>query len=34
LGLFVGTANPDTLEEGANGGTGGAEVWLGIGNPE
>jgi hypothetical protein len=28
-GLFVGTANPFTLEEGANGGTGGAEVWLG-----
>jgi hypothetical protein len=29
LGLFVGTANPFTLEEGANGGTGGGEVWLG-----
>jgi hypothetical protein len=34
LGLFVGTANPNTLEEGANGGTGGAEVWLGIGSQE
>ena len=29
LGLFVGTANPDTIEE-----NGGAEVWLGISNPE
>jgi hypothetical protein len=29
-GLFLGTANPNTIEEGANGGTGGAEVWLGI----
>lgn len=32
FGLFVGTANPFTLEDGSNGGTGGAEVWLGIGD--
>jgi hypothetical protein len=33
LGLFLGTANPYTLEDGdgPSGGTGGAEVWLGIG---
>jgi hypothetical protein len=30
LGLFLGTANPFTIETGANGGTGGAEVWLGL----
>jgi hypothetical protein len=32
LGLFLGTANPRTLEDGTgpSGGTGGAEVWLGI----
>jgi hypothetical protein len=33
LGLFLGTANPFTIEDGTgpSGGTGGAEVWLGIG---
>jgi hypothetical protein len=34
LGLFVGTANPFTLEDGTHGGTGGAEVWLGIDGQE
>jgi hypothetical protein len=35
LGLFVGTANPFTTEDGTGnicpGGTGGAEVWIGVG---
>jgi hypothetical protein len=34
LGLFLGTANPYTIETGANGGTGGAEVWLGLSPPQ
>ena len=36
LGLFLGTANPFTLEDGTgpSGGTGGAEVWLGSGGQE
>jgi hypothetical protein len=33
-GLFLGTANPFTIETGANGGTGGAEVWLGLSPPQ
>lgn len=32
FGLFLGTANPFTIEDGTHGGTGGAEVWLGIGD--
>jgi hypothetical protein len=31
LGLFVGTANPFTGQDGSNGGTGGCEVWIGVG---
>ena len=34
LGLFVGTQNPNTIEDGSRGGTGGAEVWIGIGSNE
>jgi hypothetical protein len=34
LGLFLGTANPDTLEDGSGGGTGGGEVWIGVGGEE
>jgi hypothetical protein len=38
LGLFVGTANPFTTDEAVGnfcpGGTGGAEVWLGVGDPD
>ena len=30
LGLFVGTANPFTTQDGSNGGTGGLEVWIGV----
>jgi hypothetical protein len=29
-GLFVGTANPFTGQDGSNGGTGGCEVWIGV----
>jgi hypothetical protein len=34
LGLFVGTANPFTGQNGSNGGTGGGEVWIGVGGEE
>jgi hypothetical protein len=34
LGLFVGTQNPFTVEDGSRGGTGGGEVWIGVGDPE
>jgi hypothetical protein len=34
LGLFVGTANPFTGQDGSNGGTGGLEVWIGVGGQE
>jgi hypothetical protein len=34
LGLFVGTANPFTTVDGSSGGTGGAEVWIGVGDDE